>query len=173
MQKVLLADIVQFRLIEVDGTKIPIFVDEATPRQREEYHGVVAKQPDPLAIITAAPVPKRVLVESKTQNLKKKKTATPSRSKLPKPSTTVKSEAKPSVKDEKRKPENVRDLNRFSFGAISAKVSLREKAKPTKVPAPPPSVVQAGSLVNRVNVVFFLFFGATQYAAAYCHISSF
>ena len=157
MQKVLLADIVQFRLIEVDGTKIPIFVDEATPRQREEYHGIVAKQPDPLAIITAAPVPKRVLVESKTQNLKKKKTAPPSRSKLPKPSTTVKSETKP--KDEKRKPENVRDLNRFSFGAISAKVSLREKAKPTKVPAPPqpPSVVQAGSLVNRVNVVFSFF----------------
>ena len=47
MQKVLLNDIVQFRLIEIDNKKIPILVDEATPHQREEYHGV-----DPLVTVT-------------------------------------------------------------------------------------------------------------------------
>ena len=47
MQKVLLNDIVQFRLIEFDNKKLPILVDEATPHQREEYHGV-----DPLATVT-------------------------------------------------------------------------------------------------------------------------
>merc|ERR1712242_349482 len=76
MQKVLLNDIVQFRLIEFDNKKLPILVDEATPHQREEYHGV-----DPLATVTAtsrkptvvpASTPSRgVLTESnKSQNLK-------------------------------------------------------------------------------------------------------
>ena len=151
MQKVLLADIVQFRLIEVDGTKIPIFVDEATPHQREEYHGVV-KDEDPLVMVTQAPQPKRnVLTESKTQNLKKK--AAP-RSKLPKPTTSAKIEPQMDDQKKSRKPENVRDLARFSFGAVSTAknhVKLREKAKkPTikKPPTTPTSVV-----INRV--IFF------------------
>ena len=57
MQKVLLNDIVQFRLIEIDNKKIPILVDEATPHQREEYHGV-----DPLVTVTGTSVI-RLIVE--------------------------------------------------------------------------------------------------------------
>ena len=49
MQSVMINDIVQFRLIEIDSQKIPIFLDEATPYQREEYNG---KTIDPLAAVT-------------------------------------------------------------------------------------------------------------------------
>lgn len=49
MQSVMINDIVQFRLIEIDSQKIPIFLDEATPYQREEYNG---KTVDPLVAAT-------------------------------------------------------------------------------------------------------------------------
>ena len=153
MQKVLLADIVQFRLIEVDGTKIPIFVDEATPHQREEYHGVV-KDEDPLVMATQAPQPKRnVLTESKAQNLKKK--AAP-RSKLPKPTTSAKVEPQMDDQKKSRKPENVRDLARFSFGAVSKNVKLREKAKKPTIKKPPTTT--SSVVINRVILVLICSF---------------
>ena len=63
-----------------------------------------------------------VLTESnKSQNLKKLKSLAPPRTKLK--ATPSKPPKTPVSSVEKRKPENVRDLNRFSFGAVSSKIS--------------------------------------------------
>lgn len=130
-------DIVQFRLIEIDSKKIPIFLDEATPYQREEYNG---KTVDPLvtatgklctfcaflhvlresvfkAHIAVTPKTTGVLTESKN-NVKKLKSiaAPPTQKKTPAPKKHV------TPKPEKRRvPENVRDLAKFSFGSVSTK----------------------------------------------------
>ena len=76
-------------------------------------------------VVPAITPSRGVLTESnKSQNLKKLKSLAPPRTK-PTKATPSSKQSKPALSSsgEKRKPENVRDLNRFSFGAVSASKS--------------------------------------------------
>ena len=50
MRNIMLNDVVQFRIMELENAKIPIWVDEATPAQREGYLAKEEKV-DPLVTV--------------------------------------------------------------------------------------------------------------------------